>query len=84
MLFVALRKQNEKMALIALRFYVLEVVLLAVSRMQAFSLIGISQEYVIRGPLNYLQSMGTVALASMDFVDASLLSGRHLLLFPLL
>jgi hypothetical protein len=75
MLFVMLRKQNEKMALVALGFYILEAVLLAVSRIQAFSLISIGQEYVIRGRLNYLQSMGTVALASMDF-------GYKLLMFP--
>jgi len=75
MLFVVLRKHNEKMALVALGFYILEAVLLAVSRIQAFSLVGISQEYVIQGRLNYLQSMGTVALASMDF-------GYKLLMFP--
>jgi Domain of unknown function (DUF4386) len=37
-LFVTLRKQNEKMALVALGFYVLEAVLLAASRFEAFSL----------------------------------------------
>ena len=45
-LFVVLRKQNEKMALTGLGFYILEAVLLAVSRMDAFSLLRISQEYV--------------------------------------
>jgi Domain of unknown function (DUF4386) len=75
MLFVVLRKQNEKMALAALGFYILEAALLAVSRIGAFSLISISQEYVIRGHLNDLQSMGTVALASMDY-------GYKLLMFP--
>lgn len=48
-LFVVLRKQNEKMALTGLGFYILEAVLLAVSRMDAFSLLRISQEYVAAG-----------------------------------
>ena len=38
-LFVILRKQNEKMALTALGLYILEAVLLAASRMEAFSLL---------------------------------------------
>ena len=38
-LYLTLRKQNEKIALTALGFYWLEVALLAVSRMDAFSLL---------------------------------------------
>lgn len=37
-LFITLRKQNEKMALVALGFYILEAALLAASRIAAFSL----------------------------------------------
>jgi hypothetical protein len=66
-LFVTLRKQNEKMALVALGFYILEAVLLAVSRMEAFSLLRISQEYVAAGHPAFLQTMGNLALESMDF-----------------
>ena len=47
-LFVTLRKQNEKMALTALGFYILEGALLAASRIEAFSLLRLSQEYVSR------------------------------------
>jgi hypothetical protein len=66
-LFVVLRKQNEKMALTGLGFYILEAVLLAVSRMEAFSLLRISQEYVAAGNPVYLQTMGQVAFESMNF-----------------
>ncbi len=66
-LFVTLRQQNEKMALTGLGFYILEAVLLAVSRMEAFSLLRISQEYVAAGNPVYLQTMGNLAFESMNF-----------------
>jgi hypothetical protein len=66
-LFVTLRKQNEKMALVALGFYILEAVLLAVSRISAFSLLRISQEYVTTGQPAFLQTIGNLAFESMDF-----------------
>ena len=66
-LFVTLRKQNEKIALVALGFYVLEAVLLAVSRFEAFSLLRISQEYVAAGNPAYLQTLGNLALESTNY-----------------
>jgi hypothetical protein len=66
-LFVVLRKQNETMALVALGFYILEAVLLAVSRMEAFSLLRISQEYVGAGNPANLQTIGNLAFESMNF-----------------
>jgi hypothetical protein len=78
-LFVTLRKQNEKMALVALGFFILEAALLAVSRIEAFSLLRISQEYVTTGNPAYLQTMGRVAYESMDFVGNTL----HMLAFCL-
>ena len=42
MLFITLRKQNEKMALVALGFYILEGALLAASRIGSFSLLKLS------------------------------------------
>ena len=66
-LFVTLRKENEKMALVALGFYILEAVLLAASRMEAFSLLRISQEYVTAGQPAFLQTIGNLAFKSMDF-----------------
>jgi hypothetical protein len=77
MLYVSLRKQNEKIALVALGFYILEAALLAVSKLADFSLLGISQEYVMTGYPAYLQTMGNLALGSMDFVGSTL----HMLAF---
>ena len=78
-LFITLRKQNEEIALVALGFYLLEAALLAISRMAAFSLIGISQEYVAAGTQPYWLSLGNLALGSMDFVGSTL----HMLVFCL-
>jgi hypothetical protein len=78
-LFVNLREQNEKIAMTALGFYILEAALLAVSRMAAFSLIGISQAYAVAASPAYLLTMGTVAFQSMDFVGSTL----HMLVFCL-
>jgi hypothetical protein len=77
MLYTALREQNEKIALTALGFYILEAALLAVSRIAAFSLIGISQAYVVAPSPAYLLTMGNLAFQSMDFVGSTL----HMLAF---
>jgi hypothetical protein len=79
MLFISLRKQNEKMALVALGFYILEAALLAVSRSDAFSLLRISEEYAAAGQPAYLQTMASLALESMEFVGSTL----HMLAFCL-
>jgi hypothetical protein len=78
-LFTTLRKQNEHMALVALGFYILEAALLAASRGEAFSLLRISQEYVAAGQPAILETMGNLALESMDFVGFTL----HMLAFCL-
>jgi len=78
-LFVTLRQQNEKMALVALGFYLLEAALLAASRTEAFSLLRISQEYGTAGHPAYLETMANLAYASMDFVGNTL----HMLAFCL-
>jgi hypothetical protein len=78
-LFITLRKQNEKIALVALGFYVLEASLLAVSRMEAFSLLGLSQQYASAGNSATLLTMGNLALGSMDFAGSTL----HMLAFCL-
>ena len=74
-LFVTLRKQNEKIALVALGFYILEAALLAASRIAAFSLLRISQEYVTAGHPAYLQTIGNLAFESTNF-------GYTLLMLP--
>lgn len=79
MLFLVLRKWSERMALVGLGFYILEAALLAASRSEAFSLLRMSQEYVIAGRPGYLQTMALLALESMDFIGLTL----HLLVFCL-
>jgi hypothetical protein len=76
-LFLALRGQNEKIAITALGFYILEAVLLAASRAEAFALLRISQEYVSAGQPAYLLAMGQVSYEAMDFVGNTL----HMLAF---
>jgi len=77
MLFITVRKQNEKMALTALGFYILEAALLAVSRIETFSLLRLSQEYVSAGQPAILQTFGNLAFDSMEFVGSTL----HMLAF---
>jgi len=76
-LFITLRKQNEKIAIVALGFYILEAALLAASRIAALSLLRISQEYATTGHPVFLQTIGNLALESMDFVGITL----HMLVF---
>jgi hypothetical protein len=79
MLFITLRKQNEKMALTALGFYILEGALLASSRLATFALLGLSQAYVAAGHAADLTLLGQIAFDSMEFVG----SGLHMLAFCL-
>lgn len=76
-LFLTLRKRNETIALVALGFYILEAALLAVSRLEAFSLLGMSQAYATSGQPASLLTMASVALESMNFVGSTL----HMLVF---
>ncbi len=72
-LFVTLRKLNEEMALVGLGFYILEAVLLAVSRIPAFSLLRISQEYAAAGHSASLQALGVLAFETTNFGYALLM-----------
>jgi hypothetical protein len=67
LLFVTLRRHGEILGLIALGCYLLEVALGAVSRIPAFTLLRISQEYVVNGHPRDLQTLGNLALESMNF-----------------
>ena len=78
-LFITLRKQNEKIALTALGFYILEGALLAASRIGSFSLLKLSQEYASIGQPESLLVFGNVALEAMDYVGDAL----HVLAFCL-
>ena len=74
-LFVTLREHNQIMALVALGLYILEAALLAASRIAAFSLLRVSEEYVAGGrPANLLR----LANQSLEFMD----SGYALLMLP--
>jgi len=78
-LYLRLRKLNEYVALTALGLYFLEVVSMGVSRIDAFSLLRISQEYVASGMPQSLLSLGTITYWSMDFGGTTL----HMLAFCL-
>ena len=67
LLFVVLRKYGEIFALIALGCYMLEVALGAVSKIPAFALLRISQDYASKGRPEDLQTLGNLALETMNF-----------------
>ncbi len=67
LLFVTLKKQNEKIALVALGLYLIEAALLAVREISAFSLLRISQESVIAGHPAYLQTLGNLLYETQSF-----------------
>ena len=67
LLFVVLRKHGEIFALIALGCYMLEVALGAVSKIPAFALLRISQVYAAKGHPEDLQTLGNLALDTMNF-----------------
>ena len=75
LLFVVLRKHGEIFALIALGCFMLEVALGAVNKIPAFALLRISQVYVARGRPEDLQTLGNLALDTMNF-------GSGLLMLP--
>lgn len=76
-LFDTLKKQNMKLALTALGFYILEGSLLAGSRIGTFSLLRLSQEFASTGQPESLLVFGNIALQAADFVGNTL----HVLAF---
>lgn len=69
LLYVTLKKQNEILARIAFGLYLLEVAILAVSRIPAFALLRVSQESVAAGHPAYLQDLGELLYQAADFGD---------------
>lgn len=67
MLFTVLRNTGEKTALVALGFYVLEAGLLAVSTLEAFSLLRLSEAHLVGGQPESLLAMGKAAVDSTSF-----------------
>jgi hypothetical protein len=78
-LFLTLRQENEKIALTALTFYILEGALLAASKVATYSLLLISQEYAATGQPADLLLLGQIAYEAGDFVGMTL----HMLAFCL-
>jgi hypothetical protein len=66
LLFIILKKQNMQIALIALGLRIVEVALLAVSRVETFALLRTSQTSVIEGHPIYLQTLGNLAFESQE------------------
>jgi hypothetical protein len=67
LLFVTLKKQNGRIALVALGLYLIEAAILAVTRIPAFALLLISQESVTAGHPAYLQTLGNLFYESQSF-----------------
>jgi hypothetical protein len=78
LLYVTLKKQNGKIALVALGLYLVVAAIIAVSRIAAFSLLRISQESVIAGHPVYLQTLGNLFYESQSFGYS-----LHMLVFAL-
>jgi hypothetical protein len=67
LMYVVLKKQNEKIALVALGLYLVEVALLGLREVLAYSLLRISQESVLAGHPADLQTLGNLLYESQSF-----------------
>lgn len=67
LLFFILKQQNMKIALVALGLRLVEIALLAVSRVETFALLRTSQASVVEGHPAYLQTLGNLAFESQEF-----------------
>jgi len=67
MLFMALRKFGEKIATVALGFYLVEAAILAISNLEVLSLLHISHEYIAAGQPEYLLTLGKMAIESTGY-----------------
>jgi hypothetical protein len=69
LLYAVLQKQNKTIALVAMVLYLIEAAILAASRIEAFSLLRISQVSVIAEHPAYLQTLGNLFYESAEFGD---------------
>ena len=67
LLYVILKKQNGKVALVALSLRLTEVALLSVSRIFTFSLLCTSEAYIKEGVPIYLQTLGNLFYETQEF-----------------
>jgi hypothetical protein len=81
LLFATLKKQNGKIALVALGLYLIEAALLAVREILVFSLLRVSQESVVAGHPAYLQTLGNLFYESQSldthYLWCALPLGQH-------
>lgn len=76
-LLITLKSINKYIATTAFAFYVLEGTLLAASKLEAFTLLLISQDFILNPENSELLKMAKYAYFSMDFVGNTL----HMLIF---
>lgn len=76
-LYAVLRNQDERIALTAFGFYILEAALLAASILDGYSLLSYSREFAAAGQPADLLVMGKAAYDSMTFVGGTM----HMLVF---
>jgi len=67
LLYLTLKKQDGKIALIALGLYLLTVAIIAISRIPLFALLQISQESIIADHPAYFQSLGNMFYELQEF-----------------
>jgi len=60
LMYVVLKKQDVKIAIVAMGLYLVEAAILAVSLIPTFALLLVSQESVIAGHPDYLQTLGNM------------------------
>jgi len=75
LLYITLKKQNKIIALWAFGLWIGEAIILAVSRISAFSLLYTSQEYVKAGApdSSYFQTLGSLFYESAEFGYSALM-----------
>ena len=73
LLYLTLKKLDMKIALVALGLYLIEVAAIVISQIAIFALSHISQESVIAGHPNNLQTLGTLFLEIHEFTFGSVL-----------
>ena len=67
LLYLTLKMQNRKIALVAFGLYLVTAAIIAVSRIAAFALLHISQESVLAGHPTHLQTLGNLFYELQDF-----------------
>jgi hypothetical protein len=67
LLYMTLKKQNKKIALVALGLYLITAAIISVSRVASYALLLVSQEFVLTGNPVYLQTLGNLFYELQEF-----------------